>query len=59
MRNLTNRVSVLEEAIVPDYVEVMPLRWFYGDRDARPVRMTRQEFQKRTLDDFYREEGQG
>lgn len=58
MRNLANRLSKLEEVSVPDYVEVMPLRWFYGDRDARPIRMTRQEFLKRTLDDFYREEAQ-
>lgn len=36
-----------------DYVEVRPLEWFYGDRNAKPIRMTRQEFQARTLDSFY------
>ncbi|OCS50804.1 hypothetical protein [Ralstonia pickettii] len=58
MRNLSNRVAKLEQSSTGDYVEVMPIEWFYGDRDAKPIRMTRQEFQGRTLDDFYREEGQ-
>ncbi|WP_454844934.1 hypothetical protein [Ralstonia thomasii] len=58
MRNLSNRVAKLEQSSIGDYVEVMPIEWFYGDRDAKPIRMTRQEFQARTLDDFYREEGQ-
>jgi hypothetical protein len=59
MRSLSNRVAVLEQAVPDEFIEVLSLRHFYGDTDARPVRMTRDEFQKRTLDDFYREEGQG
>jgi hypothetical protein len=53
MRNLANRVAKLEQTSAGDYVEVMPLEWFYGDRTVKPVKMSRGEFQARTWEHFY------
>ncbi|OTP72376.1 hypothetical protein [Caballeronia sordidicola] len=53
--SLKGRIDALELAAGADFVEVIPLGYFYGE-DVQREKIPRKEFLKRSLRSFYEEE---
>lgn len=56
MKTRLARIEALEQARQPDLVEVRDLAWFYGDRSAEPITMTREQLLQRSWTELWEDQ---